>query len=202
MRARRICKALLVTFAFSAAGVAGAASGSTPKQDKAWRRYHNPQWGYCVSYPSRWRKGDAFEGSGIFVETGVNKDSNPLGEIDIAALPDDSVNPQLNFVDLIRVHLEGLKKFERAEHVQLLEHRSMDLFGTSALFAKERYYDPLERSTWMEEIVFLARQNVLYRLELECRADQLTRFEPVFTRLVSTFQLDCTERRQTSADGR
>jgi hypothetical protein len=195
MLAKRRWKGLLLgCLAFSSI-VIGARGGSTPKQDRSWKRYYNSQWGYCVSYPSRWQKGDAFDGSGMFFETGVNRESNPLGEIDVNALLDRSANPHFNLVDTIQVHLDGLRKFERAEQVQLLEQRAMDLLGSSALFAKEQYYDPLEHAKWIEEIVFTARQNVLYRLELECRADQLTRFEPVFTHFVSTFQFDCAERR-------
>lgn len=185
---------LLGCFAFSSVMAVAASASSARKLDRAWKRYRNDQWGYCVSYPARWRHGDAFEGSGIFVETGVKRQSNPLGEMDVMALPDHSDKPQLSFIDSVQVHLEGLKKFERAQQIETLEQRPMELSGNSALFAKERYYDPLERAKWVDEIVFTHRQNVLYRLELECRADQLTRFEPVFTHFVNTFQFECAQR--------
>ncbi|MBV8817324.1 MAG: hypothetical protein JO022_03135 [Acidobacteriaceae bacterium] len=195
MLAMRASTLLLGCFAFSSLLALLAQGGSTPRQDNAWKRYYNTQWGYCVSYPARWRKGDAFEGSGIFVETGAKKQSNPVGEIDIAALPNRLEKPQLNFVDDLQVHVEGLEKFERAQQMELLEQRPMDFLGHSALFTKERYYDPLERARWIDEIVFTRRQDVLYRLELECRADQLARFEPVFTHFVSSFQFDCAPHR-------
>jgi hypothetical protein len=38
------------------------------------------------------------------------------------------------------------------------------------------------------------RNQALYTLELECRSDQLARFEPVFSHFVSTFDLDCARR--------
>ncbi|MBV9611057.1 MAG: hypothetical protein JO091_01230 [Acidobacteriaceae bacterium] len=195
MLAMRASTVLLGCFAFSPLLALLANAGSAPKQDSSWKRYYNTQWGYCVSYPARWRRGDAFEGSGIFVETGTKKQSNPLGEIDIAALPAPVEKPQLSFVDDVQVHLEGLQKFERAQQMELLEQRPMDFFSHSALFTKERYYDPLERARWVDEMVFTQRENVLYRLELECRADQLARFEPVFTRFVSSFEFDCTPHR-------
>ena len=196
MLAMRASTVLLGCFAFSPLlALLVANAGSAPKQDSSWKRYYNTQWGYCVSYPARWRRGDAFEGSGIFVETGTKKQSNPLGEIDIAALPAPVEKPQLSFVDDVQVHLEGLQKFERAQQMELLEQRPMAFFSHSALFTKERYYDPLERARWVDEMVFTQRENVLYRLELECRADQLARFEPVFTRFVSSFEFDCTPHR-------
>lgn len=184
---------LFSCFAFSSA-LPMILSGGTPRQDSSWKRYYNPQWGFCVSYPARWRKGDAFDGSGLFVETGIKKFSSPIGEMDVAALPgraDSVLQSQVSFVNDVQVHLEGLKKFERAEHMEVLEQRSMNLTGNAALFTKERYYDPLERAKWVDEIIFTQRDNVLFRLELECRGDQLIRFEPVFTRLVSTFTFDC-----------
>lgn len=165
------------------------------KQDRTWKAYKNTQWNYCVSYPSRWHKGDAFDGAGIFIETGVKKYSRPVGAMDVGALP--APEPMLaraapiNFLDDFEVHLDGLKKFERAESLEILERREMQIVGSSALFTKDRYYDPQDRATWAEEIIFTRHKGTLYRLELECRNDQLSRFEPVFNVLVSTFRFDC-----------
>lgn len=170
-------------------------AGSTNRLDHAWKQYRNVQRGYCVSYPSRWGRGDAFEGAGLFVETGEKKFSKPMGEIDVAAVPTPSDakarTASLTLVEDLKLHLAGLAKFERAERVEVLEQRPLQLGGRPALFTKDRYYDPLERATWIEETVFSHRDDVVYRLELECRADQTGRFEPVFSRLINTFQFDC-----------
>lgn len=169
-----------------------AISGQAPKQDRSWRPYDNAQWGYCVSYPSRWVKGDAFEGAGIFVATGDKRLSRRLGEIDVGALPPRPEGAaSLALVQDRDAHLEGLKKFERAERLEILDQREMQVAGNRALFTKDRYYDPQERATWIDEIIFTERNGTIYRLELECRSDQLERFEPVFQMLVSTFRFDC-----------
>jgi hypothetical protein len=175
---------------------AGAEAGFKP--ETSWKRYRNKEWGYCVSYPSRWFKGEAFEGSGIFVETGVNKHSRPVGEIDIGAVRNtakdlDSPTP-ISLIENFQVHVEDLKKFERAQQFEILEKRQIELFGNSALFTKDRYFDPLDSATWVDEIVLVDRSETLYTLELECRSDQLARFEPVFAHFVSTFQVDCRGR--------
>lgn len=171
------------------------ASGQAPKQDRSWKPYENAQWGYCVSYPSRWMKGDAFDGAGIFVATGLKRFSKPLGEIDVGALPAaseaDARPASFTFVDDLEAHLNGLKKFERAESLEILEKRGMQVAGVPALFTKDRYYDPQERASWIDEIIFTERKGRLYRLELECRADQVERFEPVFQMFVGTFRFDC-----------
>src|SRR6476646_5792318 len=119
-------KALLYGFAFSSllAGV--------PKQDRAWKQYYNPRFGYCVSYPSRWLTGDAFEGAGLFVKTGTSKFSRPLGAIDFGALDSPPADARLAPVTLVenwRIHLAGLKKFERAERVEILEQRELKFLG-------------------------------------------------------------------------
>jgi hypothetical protein len=168
------------------------------KPETSWKLYRNKQWGYCVSYPSRWLKGEAFEGSGMFFKTGLKKRSRPLAAIAIRAFanpPGDHRQPTpITLIENFQLHLEGLKKFQRAQRLEILEKRSMDLSGNSALFTKDRYFDPLDGTTWVDEIVLVDRNQALYTLELECRSDQLARFEPVFSHFVSTFDLDCARR--------
>lgn len=187
---------LLCLFLFAATTAATASPDAFLKQDRSWKPYANPQWGFCVSYPSRWVKGDAFEGSGIFVETGAKKLSKPLGEMDVGALPNADAEPPalarpVNLLDDFEVHLDGLKKFERAESVEILDKKEIEILGGPALFIKDRYYDPQDRANWAEEIIFTRHNGLLYRLELDCRADQLPRFEPVFNLFVRTFRFDC-----------
>jgi hypothetical protein len=174
---------------------AGAGNIGTIKPETSWKLYRNKQWGYCVSYPSRWFKGEAWEGSGIFVKTGVKKHSRAVGEIDIGAAPNQPKNfdrrTAMSLTDNFELHVEGLKKFERAERLEILEERPIQLSGNRALFTRDRYFDPQDGRTWVDEIVFVNRNETLYTLELECRADQVARFEPVFTHFVSTFQVNC-----------
>lgn len=168
-------------------------TASPPRQDRAWKSYRNSQWGYCVSYPSRWLKGDAFEGAGLFVATGEKKYSKPLGEIDVTALvPAGGVgNQSVALADDLETHFNVLRRFVRAERVEMLDKRQMEVMGNLGLFTKDRYYDPQERATWLEELVLVTRKDALFRLELECRADHAERFEPVFAHVLQTFRFDC-----------
>lgn len=175
--------------------VQGFKTPSTPRQDRAWKSYQNAKWGYCVSYPSRWLKGDAFDGAGLFVETGEKRFSKPLGEIDVAALLSPNNDAHTQNADLssdLDTHFEVLKRFERAERVEMLDQHGLEVLGNRAIFTKDRYYDPQERATWLEELVLISRADALFRLELECRADHAARFEPVFTRVLQTFRFDCS----------
>ena len=58
-----LLSALIVSTALSS--FAGSRNENASRDDKSWKRYTNKQVGYCVSYPRRWQKGDAFEGAGI-----------------------------------------------------------------------------------------------------------------------------------------
>jgi hypothetical protein len=191
MRARAYMILLSCVAALPCLGAAG--NVGTIKRETSWKLYRNKQWGYCVSYPSRWFKGEAWEGSGIFVKTGVKKHSRPVGEIDIGANTSEGLHEPtpISLAESFQLHVEGLKKFERAERLEILEKRPVNLSGNSALFTKDRYFDPLDGGTWVDEIVLVKRKQTLYTLELECRSDQLARFEPVFSHFVSTFQPVC-----------
>jgi hypothetical protein len=166
----------------------GAKVPSTHRLDSAWKKYSNGDLGYCVSYPSRWQRGEAFDGAGMYFATGLKKYARPSGEIDISAFSD------LKPVEYLKTHLEGLKKFERAEKLRVLEQREMPLLGGVALFTKDTYFDPLDSTDWMDEMVLAKYQGMLYRLELECRADQVSRFEPVFAQFVQSFRFDCASK--------
>ena len=169
-----------------------AKAPSSNKLDAAWKRYGNKELGYCVNYPSRWQRGEAFDGAGMYFATGMKKFSRPLGEIDVGAvLERPSAEPVLPPAEYLQIHLENLKKFERAAQLEVLEQKQMNLFGHPALFTKDRYFDPLDNRTWVDEIILARNQNRLYRLELECRADQVERFEAVFSHFVETFKFDC-----------
>ncbi len=113
--------------------IAAGAGRPAFKRETSWRRYRNRQWQYCVSYPSRWLKGEAFEGAGIFVETGVKKHSRPVGEIDISALPNDRTRRRpsgpVSLAENFELHVEGLKRFQRAEHLEILEKRLVATIG-------------------------------------------------------------------------
>jgi hypothetical protein len=168
---------------------------STHRLDSTWKRYLNTPGKYCVSYPAKWYKSDAFDGSGLYVMAGVKKHSRPTGEIDIAFFREPAATaPHATVVSLkdsFQTHVEGLQRFERAERIKVLEQRAMDVAGSSGLFTKDQYYDPQDRSTWIEEVLFLTHSSDVYRLELECKADQVDRFEPVFSHLIGTFEFDC-----------
>lgn len=162
------------------------------KDDRSWKQYANRQTGYCVSYPRRWQKGDAFEGAGMYALTGTTRSSLPAGALDITAFPDaPAALTKISLSGDMQAHLDGLRKYVKAEETQVLEERRLTVAGAEALLLKARYFDPRERSFWVEEVLLTRRNGMLYRMELQSRADQIRRFEPVFARFAASFQFDC-----------
>lgn len=128
----------------------------------------------------------------MYVETGVKKFSLPIGEIDVSIVRDGVVPPE----DYIKLHVESLRKFERAQDVEVLETRPITLHDLSGVLTRNRYFDPQDAKPWIDELVVVMQRDngKIYRLELECRADAVQRFEAVFARVLNSFQLDCNDR--------
>jgi len=162
-----------------------ALAGSLPRADSSWKTYYNPQGHYCVDYLSRWVSGDAFEGAGFY----LYPPSRSLTEIDVAVVADRSETSTLP--EEVQVHWDGLTRFGLAERIQPLEQHDAQLSGRPALFTKNTYYDPQNHAMMVDEIILSMEAGRLYRLELSSGAEELKRSEPLFQRLVSSFQFDC-----------
>lgn len=166
-----------------------AAHTSDYRQDRAWKRYANPEGQYCLQYPKRWLKEELSE-QGITFYTGIKRYSMPTGEIDVTVLSSSDDGAQL-----VEAHMDGMKRFARAEHIEIWDREKLDLDGTQAMLTKDRYRDPLDKKDWNEEIIVARHDDKLYRLEMVCRDDQVDRFESIFQRVVSSFSFDCGHRR-------
>jgi len=188
-------KLLIPCFAFVSLAEWLFGADRTNRLDRVWKRYRNEQFGYCVDYPARWLKSEAFDGAGMWVGAGAKKHSLPLGEMDVRALRDGvSEHLQTASVSLTEsatIYFHDRKQFQRAQDIQVIDQHAMRLLDAPALFIKDQYRDPLDRHMWIDEVIFAARQQILYRIELECRADQIGRFEPIFQRFAASFQFQC-----------
>src|ERR1035441_5155347 len=106
-------KLLIFALLLAAPGFAGNGTGRS-KQDSSWKRYANKDFGYCVDYPAKWARDNAFDGAGMYFETGVKKFSMPIGEMDVNASP----SPE-GLAETVDVHLQGLRKFQRAQKMEV-----------------------------------------------------------------------------------
>jgi len=121
----------------------------------------------------------------------------PVGSMDVSALAIPGIqvrSASLALDDDFDVQLAGLKRFARAEQVEIMERRTFTLAASPSLFVKIRYLDSRDRRLWIDEVIFTRRDGLSYRLELETRADQLQRFEANFAQFVNSFQMNCGSR--------
>jgi hypothetical protein len=195
----QVCPPLRFLLCLAAMCIAAnqAFAESQPRQDRAWKHYVNKQNGYCVSYPSRWIRTSGFEGAGLSVTTGVTRYSMPIASLDISVIPDEPQTVEatpISLSDEYETHVVGLKRFVRAEQIETLEERQLAVSGLNGLFTRARYYDPKEKSDWVEAIVFTRRNGMTYRLELQSKAAAWHRFEPIFQKFVDSFQVECGSR--------
>lgn len=139
-----------------------------------------------MEYPKHWIRSDAAGETGIAFSTGEKRYSMPVGEIDVTVLttPDDSSQ-------LLQAHMEGVKKFVRAEEMQILDSENITVDGTPATLMKDRYRDRLEKQDWTEEIIYARHDDKLYRLEVVSRSDEAARFQLMFGRMVRSFSFEC-----------
>src|SRR6476620_4601059 len=130
---------LTAAFALLAAANSSPA-GSVLRQHRAWKVYLNRTTGFCISYPSRWAKSETYDGSGLAVATGLKKHSPiPVGSMDVSALAftgTKALSVSLALDDDFGLQLAGLRKFARAEQIDVLERRNVQLGMNPGLFVK------------------------------------------------------------------
>ncbi len=167
---------------------------SQPRQDRAWKHYVDKGTGYCISYPSRWIRSNEHAAGSFYVTTGISRYSMPIALLDVSTTAEDTQEgsaPPVSLDSDYQSHVEGLQKFVRVSDLQTLDQRKLTVGGQPALFTRAQYADPKERSDWMDAVVLLHWDHVLYRLELQSKATSWPRFEPVFQHFVESFRTDC-----------
>src|SRR3954451_1746064 len=146
------CYRLIALVSVMLATIKSSPAGSVLRQDRAWKVYLNHATGFCISYPSRWMRSETYDGSGLAVTTGIKRRSPiPIGSMDVSALA--FPNTQVHSVSLaldndFDLQLAGLKKFVRAQQLEILEKRTLSLGTSPSLFVKLRYLDPRDRRLW------------------------------------------------------
>ena len=87
------------------------------------------------------------------------------------------------FDELIGVVLESMRP---GVHPQTLERKQMTLDGLPAQFLKLKYVE--DGRPWIEEIVLIDGEDVVYSMALRCTPDELPSFEPIFREIVGTWK--------------
>jgi hypothetical protein len=170
---------------------AAKAPGTTaakPSLTANWTKYCAPEGDFCVKYPTTWQPlGDSADSEGLVIAPAQpNKPAAQWSNVTITAtdLPQPPAGKERpTFDELIGVVLESMRP---GVHPQTLERRQMAVDGLPAQFLKLKYVE--EGRTWIEEIVLIDADDVVYSLALRCTPEELASFEPIFKEIVGTWR--------------
>jgi hypothetical protein len=174
----------------TAAAKPGAAGTSSSRASLTanWTRYCAPEGDFCVKYPTTWQPlGDSADSGGLIIapaqpqKPAAQWSNVTVTATDLPQPPEGKERP--TFDELIGVVLESMRP---GVNQQTLERRQMDVDGLPAQSLKLRYTE--EGRTWIEEIVLIDGEDVVYSLALRCTPEELPSFEPIFREIVGTWK--------------
>ena len=165
-------------------------SSSTPEKVsiKGWKTYCSEEGAYCISYPPDWNVvGDVFEGTGIVMAPPQNgKDKSEWNEVtsSVANIPQVEGKEPPTFDEILSVALKDLP----GKNVQTLQRTELTLARRPAELVKVKYDDAKTNKPWVEEIVFIDDEDVIYSTALRTVPEDLENLEPVFRTIVATWR--------------
>lgn len=168
-------------------GTAGTSS-SRASLTANWTKYCAPEGDFCVKYPTTWEPlGDTGDSGGLIIAPPqTNKPAAQWSSVTITATDLPQAPPgkeRPSFDELIGVVLESMRP---GVNQQTLERRQMTVDDLPAQFLKLKYVE--ERQPWIEQIVLIDGEDVVYSMALRCTPDEAASFEPIFREIVGTWR--------------
>src|SRR5271157_738980 len=191
---------LLVVALGSFVVAAGQTSSSAPaRKPVAWKRYCQPDGGFCFKYPSFWSLlGEVFDGNGVVVAPPQKEDRALWDAITIAMVvpsPKGDEEP-MGLNGVIAQATSGLR--EGGQNFETLQRQQRTVDHKPAQMLKVHYHEKSNGHDWIEEMIFIeGPDNQIYSVALKCSPQNLARLEPVLSGVLAGWNLPAPE---TSAD--
>jgi hypothetical protein len=175
-------------------GLALVAAGQTPApahKPVPWKRYCQPNAGFCFKYPPAWTLlGDVFDGNGVVVAPTQKEDRALWYEITLALVappPDgDEEGPGLN--GIIEQAMAAMR--EAGQNFVTLQRQERTIDHQPAQMLKAKYREKATGHDWVEEMVFIhGPENEIYSVALKCAPQDLPRLEPVLKGVLESWTL-------------
>jgi hypothetical protein len=189
----RFLSSLLLTFAIGWGLVcAGAAQTVAPVPKPApWKRYCQPDNGFCFKYPDSWTMlGEVFGGNGVVVAPQQKEERTLWDEITLAMIapaPEDGKEPATldGIVDQAAV---GMR--DAGENFVTLQRQQRRVDDKPAEMLKAEYHEKATGRDWLEEVVFIeGADGEIYSVALKCAPQNLARREPVLDSVLRSWTL-------------
>lgn len=167
-----------------------ATPGTKPSATQNWKKYCAPEGDYCVKYPPAWEPlGDPTEAGGLVVAPPqADKPAAQWSQVTVTAtdLPDPVPGKERpSFDELIAVVMESMRP---GVSPQTLARKQMLVGGLPAQALKLQYDDE-DGQTWIEAIVLIDADDVIYSLALRTTPGELPSLEPQFQHIVQSWRL-------------
>jgi len=182
----------LIAMALGLASVAAAqASAPAHKPAVPWKRYCQPNAGFCFKYPSNWTMlGEVFDGNGVVVAPPQKEDRALWFEITLAMVapsPEgDEEGPGLN--GIIEQAMAAMR--EAGQNFVTLQRQERAVDHQPAQMLKAKYREKATGHDWVEEMIFIqGPENEIYSVALKCAPQDLARLEPVLKGVLDSWTL-------------
>ncbi|HEY1732590.1 MAG TPA: hypothetical protein VGG15_12610 [Terriglobales bacterium] len=169
--------------------VAFSQAATNPHPSHPWKRYCQPNGGFCFKYPPTWKMlGEIYDGNGVVIAP-VQKDEQPLwDEVTVAMVAPPSEEGGMGLNGVIEEAAKGMR--EAGQDFQTLRRQESTVDAKPSELLKAQYREKSTGRDWIEELVFIqGPDNEIYSVALKTSPQNAARLEPVFTGILRTWTL-------------
>jgi len=184
--------------------VSAAAQTPTKPAPKTqpWKQYCHPDSGFCFKYPASWISlGAVFDGNGIVIAPPQKEDRALWDEVTVALMvpPPEGDEAPVSIDQAIEKAVSSVR--ESGQNFDTLERQQRRVDGNPAQVVKVHYLDKSTGREWIEELVFVeGPKSEIYSAGLKSSPESLAHMEPVFWRIVDSWNLPEPESAPGTAD--
>ena len=173
------------------AGLAGQTTGKPAVKPSPWKPYCHPGPSFCFKYPAGWTiLGEVFDGNGVVVAPPQKQERELWDEVTVALVipPPQGNSEPVTIGEAIAQAVAGVRRSGQNFETEQRQQRTVN--GKPAEMVKLHYVDNSNGRAWTEELVFIeGPESEIYSVALKSATASLPRIEPMFTRIVDSWNL-------------
>ena len=186
---RVLTGAIALALAMAAAAQSKAGPARTPVA--TWKSYCHPAYGFCFRYPEGWTMlGETLGGNGVVVAPAQAQQRENWDAVTVALVvaPPETGHDPVTLDEAITQALTGARK--SGQGFELQQRRQLTVADEPAEMVQVRYSEESSGREWVERLVFIAGpESEIYSVALKCAPGSVTQMEPLFSRIVSSWNL-------------
>ncbi len=177
----------LISIQISVAAFGQAATNAHPAH--SWKRYCQPNGGFCFKYPPTWKMlGEIYDGNGVVIAPAQQGEQPLWDEVTVAMVAPPSEDGGLGLNGVIEEAAKGMRA--AGQDFQTLRRQVSTVDAKPSELLKAQYREKSTGRDWIEELVFIqGPDNEIYSVALKTSPQNAVRLEPVFTEILRTWML-------------